>query len=295
MKIVDGLKDSKTGKGRFERLYICFAGVKHGFLAGCKQFIGVDDTFLKGLVGGVLLAAVGVDANNGIFPIAYATAKDFVCSSAGFKGESSRRAFWTIAKETTPPQFISRMEEMAEIDKNTDRTPDCFPFKSNDDLYEVSCPYSDQYAVNIKEQICSCRKWELTGIPCPHAIVALWMVKKDPLLYVLKWYTVKTYMKCYEGLVCPMNEESELGLTDVGEGSLPPLYGRAPGRPKKLRRRSAEEIQQSKEKTKKKKRQQCTRRVATVVCNDDSNTKYQQDAEPLVEIDITSFASDQVD
>ncbi|XP_071924894.1 uncharacterized protein [Coffea arabica] len=199
-------------------------------------------------------------------------------SSVGFKGEGLRRALWTIVKATIPAQFISRMEAMAEIDieaankildarekpiidapfelavfeKNIDRTPDYFPFKSNDDLYEVSCPYGDQYVVNIKEQTCSCRKWELTGIPCPHAIAALWMAKKNPLLYISKWYTVETYMKCYEGSVCPMNGESEWRLTNVGEGPLPPLYRRAPGRPKKPRRRSVEEVQQAKEKTKKK-------------------------------------------
>nr|XP_027090253.1 uncharacterized protein LOC113711290 [Coffea arabica] len=237
MKTVDGFRDSKTGKGRFERLYICFAGVKHGFLTGCRQLIGVDGTFFKGSVGGVLLAAVGVDANNGIFPIAYAAAEgesknswcwffkllkedlkiekdyEWTIMSDKQKGEGLRRALWTVAKATTPTQFISRMEAMAEIDieaankildarekpiiemfeairlymmqrmqknrdlakekwqtypycprilhimqKNIDRTPDCFPFKSNDDLYEVSCPYGDQYAVNIKEHTCSCRK-----------------------------------------------------------------------------------------------------------------------------------------
>ncbi|XP_071940030.1 uncharacterized protein [Coffea arabica] len=136
--------------------------------------------------------------------------------------------------------------------KNIDKAPECFSFKSNDDLYEVSCPYGDQYAVNIKEQTCSCRKWELTGIPRPHAIAVLWMAKKNPLRYVSKWYIVETYMKCYEGSVCPMNGESEWGLTDVGEGPLPSLYGRAAGRPKKLRRRSSEEVQQATEKTKKK-------------------------------------------
>ena len=43
------------------------------------------------------------------------------------------------------------------------------------------------------------------------------------------------------------------------------------------------------------KRHRHTRRVAAAVCNDDSNTEHQQDAEPLVEIDITSSAPDQVD
>lgn len=73
MKTVDGYIDPKTGKGRFQRLYICFVGGKYGFPAGCRPFLGVDGTFLKGSVGGVLLTVVGVDANNGIFPIVYAT------------------------------------------------------------------------------------------------------------------------------------------------------------------------------------------------------------------------------
>ncbi|XP_071909666.1 uncharacterized protein [Coffea arabica] len=236
MKTVDGFRDSKTGKGRFERLYICFAGVKQGFLTGCRQFIGVDGTFLKGLVGGVLLAAVGVDANNGIFPIAYAAAE----------GESKDSWCW----------FFKLLKEDLKIKKDYEWTIMSDKQKGLIEAYDMIFPNATHKfcvkhlhnnfssagfkgEVNI-EQTCSCRKWELIGIPCPHAIAALWMAKKDPLLYVSKWYTVETYMKCYEGSVCPMNGESEWGLTNVGEGPLPPLYGRAPGRPKKLRRRSAE-------------------------------------------------------
>nr|XP_027101804.1 uncharacterized protein LOC113722766 [Coffea arabica] len=240
MQTADGFRDSKIGKGRFEMLYIYFVGVKHGFLARCRQFIGVDGTFLKGSVGGVLLAAIRVDANNGICPIAYAATegenKDSWCWFFKLLKEDlkiEKDYEWTImsdkqkrdlAKEkwqTYPycPRILHIMQ------KNIDRAPDCFPFNSNNDLYEVSCPCGDQYAVNIKEQTSSCRKWELT---------------------------VETYMKCYEGSMCPINGESEWGLIDVGRGPLLPLYGRAPGRPKKLRKRSAYEIQQSKEKTKKK-------------------------------------------
>lgn len=32
----------------------------------------MDDCFLKGLYGGQLLTAIGIDADNGLFPIAYA-------------------------------------------------------------------------------------------------------------------------------------------------------------------------------------------------------------------------------
>ncbi|XP_020972540.1 uncharacterized protein LOC110269195 [Arachis ipaensis] len=41
------------------------------FKAGCRPFIVLDGTFLKGYFGGQLLTAVGQDANNQLFPIAY--------------------------------------------------------------------------------------------------------------------------------------------------------------------------------------------------------------------------------
>ncbi|KAL8511673.1 hypothetical protein ACS0TY_018188 [Phlomoides rotata] len=59
------------GRNKFSKLYVCFKALKNGFLAGCRPFIGVDGTFLKGPHGGVLLPAVSVDPNNQIYPIAY--------------------------------------------------------------------------------------------------------------------------------------------------------------------------------------------------------------------------------
>ncbi|KAL8507146.1 hypothetical protein ACS0TY_017879 [Phlomoides rotata] len=52
------------GRNKFNMLYVCFKALKTGFLAGCRPFIGVDVTFLKGPHGGVLLTAVSVDPNN---------------------------------------------------------------------------------------------------------------------------------------------------------------------------------------------------------------------------------------
>ncbi|KAH9649506.1 SWIM-type domain-containing protein [Citrus sinensis] len=43
---------------------------RKGFFEGCRQFIGVDGCHLKGLYKGVLLSAVSVDANYGIYPLA---------------------------------------------------------------------------------------------------------------------------------------------------------------------------------------------------------------------------------
>nr|XP_016469020.1 PREDICTED: uncharacterized protein LOC107791451 [Nicotiana tabacum] len=69
------LKPNETpnNPSRFQRLYICFAACKEGFKAGCRKIVGVDGCWLKdSMYGAQLLAAVGLDGNNNIFPIAYA-------------------------------------------------------------------------------------------------------------------------------------------------------------------------------------------------------------------------------
>ncbi|XP_043705494.1 uncharacterized protein LOC122655357 [Telopea speciosissima] len=56
---------------KFKRVFICLDACKKGFINGCRPFIGLDDCHLKGRYGGILLSAISVDGNNGLFPIAY--------------------------------------------------------------------------------------------------------------------------------------------------------------------------------------------------------------------------------
>ncbi|XP_016206765.1 uncharacterized protein LOC107647162 [Arachis ipaensis] len=56
----------------FEKMYVCLEGYKKGFLAGCRPLIGLDGAFLKTRHGGQILSAIGQDANNHIYVIAYA-------------------------------------------------------------------------------------------------------------------------------------------------------------------------------------------------------------------------------
>ncbi|XP_021818960.1 uncharacterized protein LOC110760915 [Prunus avium] len=56
----------------FQRIYVCLAACKKGFLEGCRPVIGVDGCHLKGPYPGEILTVVGVDGNNGYFPVAYA-------------------------------------------------------------------------------------------------------------------------------------------------------------------------------------------------------------------------------
>ncbi|GKE55363.1 hypothetical protein Tco_1494548 [Tanacetum coccineum] len=36
--------------------------------------------------------------------------------------------------------------------------------------YQVSGSFGDQYVVDVSHGTCTCRKWEVTGIPCKHAM-----------------------------------------------------------------------------------------------------------------------------
>lgn len=56
----------------FKAIYVCFDTFKKGFLRSCRPVICIGRCFLKGNFGGQLLAAVGIDGNDSIFPIAHA-------------------------------------------------------------------------------------------------------------------------------------------------------------------------------------------------------------------------------
>ncbi|GKB72459.1 mutator type transposase, partial [Tanacetum coccineum] len=57
---------------QFRRIYTCLGALKKGFKAGMRDLLGLDGCFMKGQYPGQLLAAVGVDANHGTYPLAYA-------------------------------------------------------------------------------------------------------------------------------------------------------------------------------------------------------------------------------
>lgn len=56
----------------FDRFYVCFIILKRQWKATCRPIIGVDGTFLRGVMKGQLLVAIGRDACNKIYPIAWA-------------------------------------------------------------------------------------------------------------------------------------------------------------------------------------------------------------------------------
>ncbi|XP_052626793.1 uncharacterized protein LOC128133411 [Lactuca sativa] len=121
--------------------------------------------------------------------------------------------------------------------------------------YQVAGPWNDQHVVDINQMTCTCRKWELTVIPCMHAI-ATWSEMTDNgemvgelYTWVHKVYLLDTWKVVYDFKVEPIKGRAMWPKSDCPTRIIPPPYHKMPGRPKKKRRQSMEERMSQKEKS----------------------------------------------
>ncbi|KAH9794012.1 SWIM-type domain-containing protein [Citrus sinensis] len=63
---------TRPEKVLFQRFFMAFPAQKNALSNSCRPYIGLDGCHLKSKYSGVLLAAVGMDANNGMVPLALA-------------------------------------------------------------------------------------------------------------------------------------------------------------------------------------------------------------------------------
>ncbi|GAV90518.1 SWIM domain-containing protein [Cephalotus follicularis] len=91
----------------------------------------------------------------------------------------------------------------------------------------------------MKNLSCSCRVWDLNGIPCPHAICAI-QHNGDAVDFIAHWYKKTTYMKTYEETLKPVKSSKYWPKSGL-EPPLPPPKREMPGRCKHKRRRDPDE------------------------------------------------------
>ncbi|GJX02028.1 hypothetical protein Tco_0185941 [Tanacetum coccineum] len=68
---VYGEEDHEKPTRMFRRIYVCLGALKRGFKESGRELLGLDGAFMRGQYFGQMLTAVGVDANNGIYLVAY--------------------------------------------------------------------------------------------------------------------------------------------------------------------------------------------------------------------------------
>jgi len=124
---------------------------------------------------------------------------------------------------------------------------------SDDDFAEVTLldDWNNQrrHTVDLKNNKCSCREWQVTGKPCKHVLA--WILSHRGLKiadFVHKYYSVAKFRAAYEGRVEAMPDRSQWPEVDLGFKVYSPLLGRAPGRSKVLRQRVCLEKRATKKK-----------------------------------------------
>ncbi|MBA0737036.1 hypothetical protein Gogos_010519 [Gossypium gossypioides] len=228
-------------------IYVCLQACKYGYKAGCRRIIGLDGCFLKGYFGGYLFATVGIDANNDIYPIAY----------VAIESENQASWCWKVARASTIRDFEDGMAELKNINKyaydwlkGKNSAHWCFPSHVGGERHQVECGLGSQCVMDLVENSCSCRNWEITDIPCIHTVIVIHLKYKNPKTYVDNYYTKETQFSIYFNFIKPVRGlkqwEPVLDMLPI----LPPLIKRPLGRPN-MRRKEVDEPQTTANLTKK--------------------------------------------
>ncbi|XP_050238110.1 uncharacterized protein LOC126687596 [Mercurialis annua] len=99
------------------------------------------------------------------------------------------------------------------------------------DSFQVKC-FDFQFFVHLTDRTCSCRAWQLTGIPCCHAISCITFMRHNVMNYVDNCYKRAQYLKAYEFSLQPINGPNMWPYAQ-GFPIIPPPYRKMSGRPKK--------------------------------------------------------------
>jgi hypothetical protein len=125
--------------------------------------------------------------------------------------------------------------------KNAEFANTCYVLPAGQGIFQVM-DREHQYNVDITGRHCDYRRWDLTGIPCSHAISCL-RHERIPQESVLPFcYSVGAFLQAYGNNIWPCNDKSKW-VNVRGPQVLPPVYEKKVGRPPKARRKAPHEVQ----------------------------------------------------
>ncbi|CAL2239000.1 unnamed protein product [Prunus armeniaca] len=127
------------------------------------------------------------------------------------------------------------------IEKNLKESGSCIAQNAGENRFQVTRMLGRQYAIDLNTHSCSCRKCDLCGIPCCHAMAAISRQQRSPMSYVNEVYKREAYDKTYSNYISPMPSQ-QLWRKSGHRPIKPPLYHKKSGRPKKARTRPIDEI-----------------------------------------------------
>ncbi|KAF7844335.1 uncharacterized protein G2W53_001240 [Senna tora] len=252
----------------FKRIFVCLTACREGFLKGCRPFFGLDGCHLKGPYGGVVLCAVSLNANNGLFPIAFAVAEVESKESWSYFLEHLYEAIGDERYIIMSDRKKGLTQAISEIFPNSwhRHCMDGLRAKIMMRFYTksiTSWPQSvgprivktinetiadarfcrvklagrnlyevydgfTRFPVDLVSQTCECKAWQISGLPCKHGIVSIIYIRAKVEDYCDSYYSKEKYTTSYSSVISPLPDLNTLEEIEV----LPPPLRRLPGRPK---------------------------------------------------------------
>ncbi|KAK1552120.1 hypothetical protein Q3G72_010693 [Acer saccharum] len=142
-------------------------------------------------------------------------------------------------KDVLPPIVNAR------IVKNSKASRQLTIISTGAQEYELLGP-DGTFAMKMREYHCGCGSWQISGIPCPHAMAAIshsygtQSMKDWVLNFFHQSLSKSAYIQTYRGMIHPLHDQKMWPPIEKDE-LLPPPYETQPGRPKMQRKREAGE------------------------------------------------------
>jgi hypothetical protein len=90
-----------------------------------------------------------------------------------------------------------------------------------------------RFVVNLQERTCSCRQWQVCGLPCKHALAFITSLTNAHIRqYVDVYYSLEKFRSAYAQLIPAMPDKNQWPQSDHGFFMHPPLLKATAGRPK---------------------------------------------------------------
>lgn len=129
------------------------------------------------------------------------------------------------------------------LEKNFQFASNCFALVAGEGVYQVT-HRENTYVVELKFDRCDCRRWQLTGIPCGHAIACFREERIKPEDKLEKIYSLETYMRAYGHNIKPVRDQSH--WQKMNGVTVAPPYKKHVGRPRRCRRKEPKELEKRK-------------------------------------------------
>ncbi|XP_048497728.2 uncharacterized protein LOC125496290 [Beta vulgaris subsp. vulgaris] len=126
------------------------------------------------------------------------------------------------------PRIQVKLEREKELAAN------CLPCPSSTTLFQVN-QFIDSFVVDIEKRTCTCRKWDMTGIPCCHAVSCIYFCNKEAEDYVADHHKREMYLRAYAWSIPPCTGERHWPV--MACPLTPPPIKIGPGRPRLNRRK----------------------------------------------------------